>query len=71
MLRIVPEAEDALNSESAVLLALVEHARGEVEEEKPRILYDQAYCGKVLEPEATQAMTTLEDDYAGYLQGDA
>jgi hypothetical protein len=71
MLHIVPEAEETLKSESAVLLALVEHARGEVEEEKLRMLYDQAYGGEEVEPEAAAAMAALEDDYAGYVQGDA
>jgi hypothetical protein len=71
MLRVVSEAEGVISSESAVLLALVEHAHAEVEQEKLRMLYDEAYSAAGPDTDAADAMTTLESDYAAYIEGEA
>jgi hypothetical protein len=71
MLRVVSEAEDVINSESAVLLALIEHAHAEVEQEKLRMLYDGAYSGGEPDQDAAYAIAALENDYADYVEGEA
>jgi hypothetical protein len=70
MLRVVSAAEDVINSESAVLLALIEHAHAEVEQEKLRMLYDEAYSAAEPDTDAADAMTALESDYAAYVEGE-
>ena len=55
----------ALSSESGVLIALVEHAHAEVEQERLRLLYDDAMSAQGMEPEAEAAMGLLEQDIGG------
>ena len=51
-----------LASESAVLVSLVEYAHARVEEEKLRLMYDEACAWQPLEAEAEAAMDSLERD---------
>jgi hypothetical protein len=58
-----------LASESAVLVSLVEYAHARVEEEKLRLMYDEACAGQPLEAEAEAAMDLLEQSVMTDLGG--
>jgi hypothetical protein len=67
--RVIGEPAYGLTSESAVLVSLVEYAHKLVEEEKLRLLYDDAYGESAMERAAEAAMNILERDYVGFTQG--
>ena len=68
LVRVIGEPAYVLTSESAVLVSLVEYAHARVEEEKLRILYDEAYSDQARDPDSEMAMDVLEADYAEFVE---